>query len=310
MRGMQRTDRLEASRLRALLNDLIDVVICIDERGGILDCNPAVEGLLGWTPDELVGKDVGVLAAGPHGEGHGAYMLRAMTTGERAIVGSVRRVHALHRTGVQIPVSLSVTETHHDGHTLFTGVLRDARRELAHEEELAASRQQLEELALQDGLTGVLNRRALLERAAIELARAEREGGDVAVIMLDLDHFKAVNDTHGHLAGDAVLREAVARVQTAVRVYDLVGRYGGEEFLVVAPGAGPAEALAVAERIRGAIAERPVVWEGSEIAITTSIGVVSVASGEDLFQAIGRADAALYKAKDAGRNCVVEGVEK
>jgi len=306
MPGMQRTDRLDASRLRALLNDLIDVVICIDERGGIVDCNPAVEGLLGWSPEELVGRDIGVLAAGPHGDHHGAYMLRAMATGERTVVGSVRRVHALHRSGLEVPVSLSVSETRHDGHTLFTGVLRDARRELAHEEELAASQQQLEELALRDGLTGVLNRRALLERAAIELARAEREEGDLAVIMLDLDHFKAVNDTHGHLAGDAVLRDAVARVQTAVRVYDLVGRYGGEEFLVVAPGAGPTEAMAVAERIRSAIADRPTVWEGSEIAVTTSVGVVSVAPGEDLVQALGRADAALYQAKDAGRNCVVE----
>jgi len=304
---MQRTDRLEASRLRALLNDLIDVVICIDERGCILECNPAVEVLLGWTPEELVGKDLGVLAAGPHGDRHGAYMLRAMTTGERSIVGRVRRVDALHRSGLPIPVSLSVTETHHEGHTLFTGVLRDARLELAHEEALAASRQQLEELARRDGLTGVLNRRALLERAAIELARAVREEGEVAVIMLDLDHFKVVNDTHGHLAGDAVLCEAVARVQTAVRVYDLVGRYGGEEFLVVAAGAGLDEAMAVAERIRSAIAERPVVWEGSEIAITTSIGVVSVTSGEDLSHAIGRADAALYAAKDAGRDRVVLG---
>ena len=104
-----------------------------------------------------------------------------------------------------------------------------------------------------------------------------------------------------------MLCEAVARVQTAVRVYDLVGRYGGEEFLVVAVGASLEEAVVVAERIRGAVAERPVVWETSAISVTASIGVVSVERGEDLLQAIGRADAALYEAKDAGRNRVVQG---
>ncbi len=458
-------------RLRILLDSLVDVVVCIDDRGRILEVNPVVEVLLGWKPEELLGKNIAVLAGGGDGVRHDAFMGRYRDTGERRIIGRARRVRARHRSGLEIPVSLSVSEFDLDGQRLFTGVLRDARLEVEQEQELArqrdelrvqmevtrilqrgmpaealvdavmralihlaeleveakagwfafeggqlvlqqtvgvfgteflekearialgaclcgraaasgevlvsedcfhdprhehrfadmtahghyivplkamghvlgviflytdpaprwdkrrltlfetlgsqiglalhrakveaelaASRRQLEEMALMDSLTGVLNRRAFLDRVERERARARRDGAPLALLMLDLDHFKQVNDTHGHLAGDAVLCEAVARVRGALRPYDALGRYGGEEFVALLVGVDPTLAVQVAERVRASIATAPVRWEQREIPVTASVGVTAVGQGESLADAIARADEALYAAKAGGRN--------
>ena len=151
----------------------------------------------------------------------------------------------------------------------------------------------------------MLNRAAILDLLNKELSRATRKKESVAVIMADLDHFKQINDTYGHQAGDAVLREAARRMQAALREYDAIGRYGGEEFLVVSAQCGPAEAIALAERLRERVAAEPVVFAGQSIAITVSLGVASAvgdsARPEELLHA---ADEALYAAKDRGRNRV------
>jgi diguanylate cyclase (GGDEF)-like protein len=116
----------------------------------------------------------------------------------------------------------------------------------------------LRTLATRDALTGTWNRRAILEILRRELARGAREGTPVGVVLADLDHFKRVNDTLGHLTGDAVLSEAARRIGAALRPYDALGRYGGEEFLIVLPGCDPEGASQVAERVRGRVAEAPV----------------------------------------------------
>jgi diguanylate cyclase (GGDEF)-like protein len=168
--------------------------------------------------------------------------------------------------------------------------------------------QELRHLAMHDALTDVLSRRAFLDLAEREVARAQRTGGALAVLMMDLDHFKAVNDKHGHQAGDLVLAEFGRRVRDCLRAPDVFGRYGGEEFCALLPGTGHEEALAVAERIRSAVAARPL--GGIADTVTVSIGLASAsaraACGLDYL--IGRADAALYAAKGLGRNRVV-GVE-
>jgi diguanylate cyclase (GGDEF)-like protein len=128
----------------------------------------------------------------------------------------------------------------------------------------------------------------------------------VAVILADLDHFKRINDTLGHLAGDSVLRQVAQRLHHSVRPYDAVGRYGGEEFLIVLPGCDGDSALSLAERLRQAIASDRIDAEGTEVAITLSLGV-AVSSGEaqlDAVELLRAADAALYEAKNAGRNRV------
>jgi diguanylate cyclase (GGDEF)-like protein len=184
--------------------------------------------------------------------------------------------------------------------------LRAGRRILDLQEELLAAREALRDQATHDGLTGLLNRTAILEVLHVEAERAMRERRPLALLLADLDRFKLVNDTHGHLAGDAVLREASRRMRHACRRYDAIGRYGGEEFLAVLPGSGREASHAQAERLRAAMASEPFEAAGVSLPVTCSIGVAwrehPAPSHMDDF--VREADEALYAAKDQGRNRV------
>jgi diguanylate cyclase (GGDEF)-like protein len=161
-------------------------------------------------------------------------------------------------------------------------------------------------LAAHDGLTGVWNRRAIFDLMKREFEMAARLGTTTGVMMLDLDHFKNVNDTYGHPAGDAVLKESVRRLELTLRSYDLVGRYGGEEFLVVLPRCNENQVRECAERVRIAIAEAQIAADGVQIQITVSVGTTVVNSSVNTEQeALATADAALYNAKASGRNRAV-----
>lgn len=172
-------------------------------------------------------------------------------------------------------------------------------------QELEAERRKFQELATWDALTGVWNRRAIFELLSNELARAKRSGDTVSVVMADLDCFKQINDRHGHQAGDAVLQEAARRMKAGVRISDGLGRYGGEEFLIILPGCDGAIAIRRAEEIRELIARDPVAIGPVELWITCSLGVNWTRDGfYDPSWLIKEADAALYRAKHAGRNRV------
>lgn len=170
---------------------------------------------------------------------------------------------------------------------------------------LEAAQRALLDLARTDPLTGCWNRRAFMETGEV-LRRVEgRAGKPLAVMLCDIDHFKAVNDTHGHPAGDAVIRDFAARCLATLRGQDVLGRYGGEEFVALLPDATEAQAASVAERIRAAVASGPVETPDTAIPITASFGVAGVGEGDDsLHAAIERADQALYQAKAEGRNRV------
>jgi two-component system, cell cycle response regulator len=176
------------------------------------------------------------------------------------------------------------------------------------QDRLQKSYQRCIELALTDPLTGLYDR-AYLDRHLDELIRrVQQDGITAAVLMFDIDHFKRVNDTHGHDAGDDVLRELAARTLNSVRSVDLVARQGGEEFIVVMPETDLSIAAAVAERLRAAVAREPftVKANGQSISITISVGVTCAATGsEDRERMLKRADIALYMAKNQGRNRVV-----
>jgi diguanylate cyclase (GGDEF)-like protein len=163
----------------------------------------------------------------------------------------------------------------------------------------------LEEAAYTDALTGLYNRRHFMELAMMQFERAKRENTVCYVMMLDLDFFKRVNDTHGHLAGDAVLRKVAVCIKEIVRSYDLVARYGGEEFVVMISDADEETALRLAERIRAHVEENSCLYDGRRLPITFSIGVAS-GEGVDSFETLLRyADDAMYAAKESGRNRVV-----
>jgi len=185
--------------------------------------------------------------------------------------------------------------------------LRAGRRIIELNEELLAARAVLQEKATHDSLTGLKNREEILEALNQEFARVTRDGGCFTIIMADLDHFKKVNDTHGHLAGDEVLRITAQRMLRHMRPYDALGRYGGEEFLLVLPECCGGCALAFAERLRAGIADRPMDTSEGALGVTVSLGVAAsgVASGRDGVRGlIKAADDALYRAKANGRNRV------
>jgi diguanylate cyclase (GGDEF)-like protein len=167
---------------------------------------------------------------------------------------------------------------------------------------LAKAQRQIREMAITDGLTGLYNSRHAMSRFAEEFAKAGRSGTPLGCIMMDIDYFKAINDTHGHLAGDAVLREVGRLIRESVRIYDIAGRFGGEEFLVVLPDTVPDAAKAVAEKIRELIRKLPL---PDGMHITVSAGVAGMREGDACVDdIIRRADAALYIAKKTGRDKV------
>jgi diguanylate cyclase (GGDEF)-like protein len=170
--------------------------------------------------------------------------------------------------------------------------------------DLRLANQRLDELAGTDGLTGAYNRRRFLELASGEHELAE-EDHPVCIALFDLDRFKQINDTYGHLAGDSVIRAAIGVIKRHCRQGDLVGRYGGEEFVLCLPGMRLPHALETGERIRGALAATIVSHDGRAISVTVSIGVAALRRGESIEQWLARADKALYEAKRSGRNrCV------
>ena len=170
---------------------------------------------------------------------------------------------------------------------------------------LEAARAQLDVLATRDELTGVHNRRHFLVCADREWERCRRYDMSAALLMIDVDLFKRVNDTHGHLAGDLMLREIARATGDTLRQPDLLGRFGGEEFIVFLPHADPLGALDAAERIRDRVAQLSLEWKGQTVRATVSVGVAALdLSHDSLAELIHNADQALYAAKDAGRNCV------
>jgi diguanylate cyclase (GGDEF)-like protein len=184
--------------------------------------------------------------------------------------------------------------------------LRAGTRLVDLQAELLSTREALREQATKDSLTRLWNRSSILDILCRELARAGRDAKPVGVVMVDLDHFKSVNDTYGHFAGDAVLCEAARHMQNGIRPYDSIGRYGGEEFLILLPGCDEQASFNQAERLRRQLAHVSMSVNETPVCVTASFGVTTAVPGqpwtpEDLIR---KADEALYLAKKLGRNRV------
>jgi diguanylate cyclase (GGDEF)-like protein len=294
---------------RALIIDQIgDAVVVISPEGRVLDLNPAADALLrGLSPDastELVGASVRELVGAD---------AAAVDGQESEVVVEL----AGGRAEFQVRSSLLVDRHHHSLGTVL--VARDVTEANTQSRRLAAAHSQLVrqvetidglradlvELASHDTLTGLHNRRHLVESFGLMLAAAESTGEPLSVALFDVDRFKAINDEYGHLAGDTVLVRIARQIQAHAPADALVARWGGEEFFVVLPGADAAEGLACAERLRRGCEQEAVDVAGRTVYATISGGVaVYPASGttvEELFHA---ADVSMYQAKDAGRNHV------
>jgi diguanylate cyclase (GGDEF)-like protein len=184
--------------------------------------------------------------------------------------------------------------------------LRSGERILHLENRLVEAREEMRYKATHDHLTSLWNRGVIMDLLARELVRSQRESGSTVLLLGDIDHFKSINDTHGHLVGDQVLREVARRFLLCVRSYDFVGRYGGEEFLIVLNNCDPASAAARADQIRATVSDRPIQTDAGPVRVTMSFGLLigqdwGYRPADELLREV---DAALYAAKSAGRNCV------
>jgi two-component system cell cycle response regulator len=182
--------------------------------------------------------------------------------------------------------------------------LQVGKRILTLQHELIQAREDLRFQANHDALTGILSRAAILSLLDHELERGARSGTPTGILMMDLDRFKTLNDTYGHLIGDAVLKGVVHRMSQAVRSYDFLGRYGGEEFLAVLSNCYPDDLRTIAERVRSAVSDIPIDTETANLAVTVSVGGVVTSHATSGLESLAAADAVLYEAKRSGGNMV------
>jgi diguanylate cyclase (GGDEF)-like protein/PAS domain S-box-containing protein len=285
--------------------------IILHVEGKIILANQAASTILGASaPDEIIGRNLFSFV-------HQDYLEITMDR-QRMIYENSEPAPLLEEVFIRVdgePAHVEVASGFltYKGKSAVQTYIRDIsdRKKAEAEKErliskLKATEEALRFQASRDDLTGALNRRAILERLKVEISRSSRHGGYVGLIMLDIDNFKNINDEFGHQAGDAALREVANRIVSSVRPYDSVGRYGGEEFLVVAPGADPESALVVADRLRRKFDENPIPIGKSEFPLTVSLGVASSnrVKPREVDSFIQAADQALYTAKRAGRNRV------
>lgn len=187
---------------------------------------------------------------------------------------------------------------------IYTAAIKQSQEEKERLEKLVKERtKEIELLSKTDSLTGLWNRRYLEEMLELEFRRAKRYKHPVSILIVDLDHFKKINDTYGHLAGDEVLKESAKRILSTIRETDFVGRYGGEEIVVILPETKLDKAIKIAEKIKKAISKEPIKFNSKEIKVTASIGISQICpKHKDYFEAFSEADEALYRAKKNGRN--------
>lgn len=297
--------RSSEAKFRSLFESSRDAVMLI-EHCRIMDCNKAALEMFGCASsvdliDQTFTDHSPVLQ--PSGAGSGQESLRyletALSSGSNAFEWLFKRID-----GEVFPAEVMLSAVAFEGKKVLQALIRDISGRKVMEEELRR-------LASTDPLTGANNRRSFLNRGNYELARSRRYKRDFAFLMIDVDHFKKVNDTYGHLSGDMILKELVAQCTRNLRSTDLFGRLGGEEFAIILPETSMDCAVEVGERLRRAIAGLTIASDKETIRFTISIGVSMFEQDDDtLEKIIGRADSALYKAKQTGRNRVVRGIEQ
>ena len=291
-----------------LLEDALDAVIIIDEQCRIRYINGAMQALSGYASGELLGQPLNGLLPDAVAAQHDNHVINYIRSSRpSSVLGKIREFAIRHRNAQMIPIEMKALDLGVvDGMRYFGAFLLDVRerRELAAKN--AGLLAQLEQQALYDALTSLPNRRAYEAHAEQAMARAARSGAALTVGVADLDHFKKINDRHGHAVGDAVLRNVARVLRETGRVTDVVARMGGEEFGLLFPDATVKQAYKVAERIRAAVAATVTVLpDGGTLQVTISIGLAPLTKGATLDAAMSEADKALYVAKHQGRNQVV-----
>lgn len=276
----------DQSYARVVFDTMREGLVVLDEKSLIRLGNPACESMFGYPADDLLGC-------------HISFLIPAWNGDEDAADGTERKGEGRRADGSAFPIDMSCAEAAVDGAHHLVCVIHDLT-----DEEL------LRHNASIDPLTGVLNRRDLLAKGGAELVRAGRYGHPCTVLMLDIDHFKSINDTFGHAEGDVALQRFAAACEELLRKNDMFGRMGGEEFAIVLPETNAEGGHQLAERLRARVAEIEIAAEAGQRRMTVSIGMAEQVSADDNIEVLlSRADRALYSAKQAGRNRVVLAAE-
>jgi diguanylate cyclase (GGDEF)-like protein/PAS domain S-box-containing protein len=300
LRAMRRDRLLVGSerKFRALLESAPDAMVIVNSHGHIALVNAQAERMFGYRRDELIGQSIRILIPERHRERHRAHQRDYLRDARARPMGSDLELHAQHKDGTEFPVEISLSPLETDEGTLVSSAIRDIT-------ERKRSEALLQDLADRDGLTALLNRRKFEEHLAQEVALVDRYGGEAAMLLIDIDSLKDLNDTLGHACGDEMIRSVAAVVTSRMRQTDVVARVGGDEFAVLLPRTTAPAARAVAEDLIQTMRAQDLVLSGHHLRPSVSIGVAAFEAGavasDDVMVA---ADLGLYAAKDAGRNQV------
>lgn len=279
-------------RWQAVLDHVADAVIVADDRGCVRSFNAGAQRIFQVGAAQMLGQPVTRLMPPPHREAHERYVAAYLQGAAARVIGSGRTEEGLRRDGTRFPMRLEVSDISDAAGVRFVAVIRDLTPE--------REQQALHLRALHDGLTGLPNREHALERLQQACAQAETTGERFALLYLDLDRFKPVNDSRGHAAGDAVLVALARRLRHGLAGRDFVARFGGDEFVVLLPAVGDREqARAVAARLRRSLVQ-PIVVPGGPVAVDASFGVAVWADdGFDADALLAAADRRMYREKHA-----------
>jgi diguanylate cyclase (GGDEF)-like protein/PAS domain S-box-containing protein len=297
----QESLRESALHTQTILDNMVDGVITINPQGLVESFNKAASTIFGYAPQEIIGHNLSVLMPEPHRSQHNGFLAHYQQTGEERIIGKTLEVEGRRKDGDVFPISLSVSRISRSGQPVFIGIVRDITRQ----------RQDIEEirrLAFYDSLTGLPNRRLLLDRLKHAMATSGRTSQHGAVMFLDLDHFKQLNDTLGHDLGDVLLQQVATRLTSCVREGDSVARLGGDEFVVLLEDLSvhgqeaATQCEGIALKIQDVLGQAYRLREHVYYS-TPSIGIVMfMANKEPMEVLLKNADVAMYQAKSAGRN--------
>ncbi len=291
-----------------IVNNMADAVVVVDSQHNMIFCNESVQRIFGYYNNELIDENIKKLI--PSGisyededlvekftrEGIPADF---MSNNEKDGEDSDGQIQGVRKDGNKFSIEVDVMDASIGSTRYYAAIVRDVSENKNKEEELL-------KLASTDPLTGAFNRREFKSLAEQEGIRSQRYNRPLAIMMLDIDHFKDLNDTYGHAAGDVGLQTFTAACTSALRNMDILGRWGGEEFVVLLPETEIEGAIVIAERLRQVVEESSFVSGPNKISFTVSIGVAQYKSDETTVDTpLARADEAIYNAKKQGRNRVV-----
>lgn len=283
--------------LRSITSAAQDAIIMIDGSGNITYWNRAAQLILGYAEDEAMGRNLHELIVPDRFKKLYEKPFAHFTlTGTGAHIGKSTELTALRHDGIEIPVDVSLSAVNLHGQWSAVGILRDIS-------ERKSAEAALQKLATTDPLTGISNRRKFNETLEMEIERSERHGIPLALILMDIDHFKNVNDTYGHPTGDSVLAEFARIIEANIRINDEFARWGGEEFILLSPHIEAEKILQFGNKLRNEIEKFQFTDVGK---VTCSLGATSFHPGETIQELVARVDSALYMAKQNGRNRVVQ----